>query len=199
MKKIVIKTKEECLVDIYTEHPEYKTDENIQKNLTEGHNDILNYLPDGIFDRKWELARIVNDENDVGDIGDYVTKDGWVINPSFVKEVIDEPDFVVEKTENGFRISKNELVMDLTGSQFWEIIRFGEHFDVLCEVENYLDELENSETCFVNGVSVKEFRKITKTITEEVISDRISEENGNQIYFVLEALANKIKAGTSFE
>lgn len=199
MKKVALKTKEECLTDIYAEHPEYKTDENVQKDLAEGFNEILNYLPDGIFGRKWELARIVDDEDDVGAVGDYVTKDGWVINPSFVKKVVDEPDFLVEKTENGFRITQNELVMDLTGSQFWEIVQFGDYFDVMQEVENYLDELENSDTDFINGVSVKEFRKITKTITEQVISDRVSEENGDQIYFVLEALANKIKAGATFE
>lgn len=186
--KIAIHSKEECLNILKAKGVDVSSPE-VVKDLKEGLNDVLSFLPDGMFDRIWEVIRINHDE-EAGEIGDYIVEGAWFVPQIFVKEVIEDETVKVSinSVDGGFLLKKGDKILELTCSEFWEIVRFGDFYDTKSEVKEYIEQLTDP----IKGVTPKQFLKRIDEIAEKVISSRLSEENGDQIYYVLESVAREM-------
>ncbi len=198
--KATLKSKEDCLELVYAEKPDLRNDEEVQKNLKYGVNDVLNYLPDGLFGREWDLKRVITSEADeTGDVGDCVVgEDGWVVPANFItstREVADKLLIEFNEKTSIFEILQGDKHLCLTPSEFWQIVRFGDNYDTKQEVEEYLRQLKTDADYKICGVPVEKFSSKIDTIVKKVIENRTSEENGDQIYSVLEELARNMKVG----
>lgn len=195
MLKAIIKNKEECLEICYKEHPEWREDKEHLAELKRGTNEILAYLPDGIFGREWDVDRIITSPEDVGEIGDYILVNGWVVPEAFI-EKREEGEAFVEKTEeeNNFSVSfdgsnfvivKEKQTMTLKPGEFWSIVRYGNEFDTKGEVQEYIEQLD--EDAVIGNVPLKDIldNYSTDIIAKKTLASRTSNENGDQIYDVL--------------
>ena len=183
MAKVRVYSKKTCTELCFEKHPEWRNDPVVHEELKKGSNDILNHIPDEVFGRVWALERIITDDNDIGEIGDYIITGGWVISPSFAQKIeTDETMFKFDFDGDNFVMQKGEVSITLSAAEFWAVIRFGCFYDTKSEVRDYLEGLDEP----VNGVTSEQFLEVLDEITEKVIEDRLSEENGEQIYYVLE-------------
>lgn len=157
-------------------------------DLTAGYNEILNFLPDGVFGRKWRILKEKANKD-----GDFLIEGNYCVPPYFVKEIETESDFSCTRTEDGYLLKKDNLFMRLKAEDFWEIVRFGNEITLREEVINYLDGLSN-----VNGVTPSEYMDHIDDIVEKLADYRTEGECGDQIYEVLCSLSGKIKASRTY-
>jgi hypothetical protein len=87
----------------------------------------------------------------------------------------------IEHNDKGVTvINRHGVAIHFTFSEFWELCRYGNFIDVRSEVEEYIENCDN-----INGVNVDEIlnnSKLMDDITNEVISVRLSYENGDTIW-----------------
>ena len=98
----------------------------------------------------------------------------------------------IEKSRDGsgFVLSNNVgALLQVSFDEFWEICRYGNEIDTRSEVEEYLSQCPE-----IGGHDVDKLMDIpafVDMVVEQVIQDRISNENGDQIY---EAVSKCIKS-----
>lgn len=92
--------------------------------------------------------------------------------------------YIIYDGSRYFINAKNQTI-SLSPRDFWAISRIANFLDTKSEVEEYLNQLDS-----INGVSAKRLStpNRVKLITEKVQKSRLSEESGDQIYYVIESL-----------
>ena len=141
------------------------------------------YAPESFFGQKYSIKK------------DYEIVDGtiacgkWDIPIQFIEyesgKILKDGDLYIIYDGSRYFINVKKQAISLSPRDFWAISRIANFLDTKSEVEEYLNQLDS-----INGVSAKRLStpNRVKLITEKVQENRLSEESGDQIYYVLESL-----------
>jgi len=80
-------------------------------------------------------------------------------------------------------------------AEFWDICRYGTMKDVLSEVHEYMCQCPDIDgiDCFCVTIDVE------KEIAKKVIDNRISDENGDQIYYAARGILSKLRENNNMK
>lgn len=71
--------------------------------------------------------------------------------------------------------------LNVSWSEFWDVVRSGDKMDTRAEVEEYLSQ---SPDIFGHDLDrIRAFSELVDKITKQVIKDRCEDESGDQIYY----------------
>ena len=104
-----------------------------------------------------------------------IEQDNTVLSSPVVK-LLDDQSSVIISNNSGESIKLNMM-------EFWEIVRFGEEMDTRDEIETYLSDCDLIGNIPVSLIIDNE--KALKLLTERVISNRVNDQSGDDIYDAL--------------